>query len=127
MAQDAGIDTVTGFSKVMDKYPMMNGVALIRTKLVFDRRTGKLVGGSVMRAGCGAAQSADFLSFAIQMGATWGDLMAYQYATHPELAAKPSDNSYVFAAQDAVKKLKASDTVPRKGDRPCSACFIRIK
>jgi NADH dehydrogenase len=114
MAQDAGIETVTGFSKVMDKYPMMNGVALIRTKLVFDRHTGNLVGGSVMRAGCGAAQSADFLSFAIQMGATWEDLMAYQYATHPELAAKPSDNSYVFAAQDAVKKLKAADTATRK-------------
>ena len=110
MAQDAGIDTVIGFSKVMDKYPMMNGVALIRTKLVFDRRTRKLIGGSVMRRGCGAAQSADFLSFAIQMGTTWEDLLIYQYATHPELAAKPSDNAYVFAAQEALGKLKDTNT-----------------
>ncbi len=117
MALEAGIDIVTGFSKVMDKYPMMNGVALIRTKLVFDRRTEKLIGGSVMRRGCGAAQSADFLSFAIQMGATWEDLMAYQYATHPELAAKPSDNSYVFAAQDAVARLKDPTNSIRKETR----------
>ena len=114
MAQDAGIDTVTGFSEVMDKYPVMNGVAPIRTKLVFNRRTGKLVGGSVMRKGYGAAQGADFISFAIQMGTTLEDLMTYQYATHPELAAKPSDNCYVFAAQDAAKKLQATKTPTRK-------------
>ena len=33
------------------------------------------------------------------------DLMAYQYATHPELAAKPSDNLYFFATSDALIKL----------------------
>lgn len=44
-------------------------------------------------------------SFAIQMGAKLEDLLAYQYATHPELAAKPSDNVYVFAAKDAKRKL----------------------
>jgi len=36
------------------------------------------------------------------MGATQEDLLSYQYATHPELAAKPSDNTYVFAARDAL-------------------------
>ena len=41
----------------------------------------------------------------IQMGATLEDLLSYQYATHPELAAKPSDNAYVFAARDAYDKL----------------------
>jgi len=67
-----------------------------------------------MRRGCGAAQSADFLSFAIQMGTTLEDLLIYQYATHPELAAKPSDNSYVFAAQDALGKLKDANTSTEK-------------
>jgi len=38
------------------------------------------------------------------MGATMDDLMDYQYATHPELAAKPSDNIYVFAVKDALSK-----------------------
>ncbi|MBZ4672742.1 MAG: FAD-dependent pyridine nucleotide-disulfide oxidoreductase [Deferribacteraceae bacterium] len=32
-------------------------------------------------------------------------LLNYQYATHPELAAKPSDNTYMFATKDALKKL----------------------
>jgi NADPH-dependent 2,4-dienoyl-CoA reductase/sulfur reductase-like enzyme len=106
MARDAGIDVVTGFSSVMDKYPMMDGVETIHTKLIFDRRDQKLVGGSVLRNGVGASQHVDFISFAIQMGATLDHLLTYQYATHPELAEKPSDNAYVFAAREARSKLK---------------------
>jgi len=106
MARDGGIDPLTGYSEVLDKYPMMDGVTPIRTKLVFDRGSHKLIGGSVLRKGHGAAQNVDFISFAIQMGATMEDLLIYQYATHPELAAKPSDNTYVFAAKDAMGKLK---------------------
>jgi len=105
MALDAGLDVVTGHSEVLDKYPMMGGVAPIRTKLVFERDTQRLIGGSVMRKGHSTAQNIDFISFAIQMQTTLEDLLNYQYATHPELAAKPSDNTYVFAAQDAGGKL----------------------
>ncbi len=105
MARDAGIDAVTGVSRVLDKYPMMDHVGSIDTKLVFDRRDRKLIGGSFLRADKCTAQNVDFISFAIQMGATIDDLMEYQYATHPELAAKPSDNIYTFAAKDALAKL----------------------
>ena len=104
MALEAGLNVVTGYSEVLDKYPMMDGVMPIRTKLVFECDTQRLIGGSVMRKGHGAAQNVDFISFAIQMQTTLEDLLSYQYATHPELAAKPSDNTYVFAAQDARGK-----------------------
>jgi NADH dehydrogenase len=105
MATDAGLNAVSGYSEVLDKYPMMDRVTPIRTKLVFERDTKRLLGGSVMRRGSGAAQNVDFISLALQMGATQEDLLSYQYATHPELAAKPSDNTYVFAARDARGKL----------------------
>ena len=104
MAKDGGIDVVTGYSEVLSKYPMMNQVDTIRTKLVFNRENRKLVGGSVFRKGNCTAHNVDFISFAIQMDATMDDLMDYQYATHPELAAKPSDNIYVFAVKDALNK-----------------------
>eukprot|EP00828_Plagiopyla_frontata_P039872 TRINITY_DN5269_c0_g2_i2.p2 TRINITY_DN5269_c0_g2~~TRINITY_DN5269_c0_g2_i2.p2 ORF type:complete len:122 (-),score=8.93 TRINITY_DN5269_c0_g2_i2:176-541(-) len=84
---------------------MMDHAGEVHTKLVFDRASQRLVGGSVMREGDGAASHVDFISLAIQMGATMDDLMAYQYATHPELAAKPSDNSYAFAVRDAGAKM----------------------
>jgi len=104
MAIDAGIDAVTGFSEILDKYPMIDGASPIMTKLIFNRTNKKLIGGSVLRNGVGASQNVDFISFAIQMGATMDDIFHYQYATQPELAAKPSDNTYVFATKDAKNK-----------------------
>ena len=81
MAMDAGLNVVSGYSEVLDKYPMMDGMTPIRTKLVFNRDTSSLIGGSVMRKGHGAAQNVDSISFGIQMGATLEDLLSYQYAT----------------------------------------------
>ena len=107
MAGDAGFSVVSGYSEVLDKYPMIDGATPIRTKLVFERESRRLIGGSVMRKGAGAAQHVDFMSLAIQMGATSEDLLTYQYATHPELAAKPSDNTYAFAARDAMANSKS--------------------
>jgi len=104
-AEQAGVDFIVGESDVVDMYPMMDGVETIKTKLVFEKSSQKLIGGSVLRKGHCAANNVDFISFAIHMGATIEDLLIYQYATHPELAAKPSDNTYLFAAQDAQKKL----------------------
>jgi len=106
MATDAGLDVVTGQSEVLDKYPMINGVDKISTKLVFERSTGRLLGGSVMRPGSSVTGDVDFISMALQMKVTWDDLLIHQYATHPELAAKPSDNRFVFAATAAQDKLK---------------------
>jgi NADH oxidase (H2O2-forming) len=102
MARDAGFQVVTGWSEVPNKYPMMDAVQPVRAKLVFNRKNKRLIGGSVMQKGSCTAQSVDFISLAIQMGATMDDLGNYQYCTHPELAAKPSDNIYTFATRDAV-------------------------
>ncbi len=102
-ALNAGMDVVTGQSRVMNKYPMIDGVSDIHTKLVFDRQSGRLLGGTIMRQGDAVAANIDFLSFAIQMRASIADLLVHQYATHPELAAKPSDNIFVFAAQEAAR------------------------
>lgn len=104
LAIDSGFQVVTGYSEVLDRYPMMDGVADIRTKLVFDQANGRLLGGSVVRKGHTAALAVDFISLACKMGATMQDLVDYQYATHPELAARPSDNAFVFAARDAQKR-----------------------
>jgi hypothetical protein len=56
MAKDAGIDVVAGYSDALNKTPMMNKVDTIRTKLVFNQDTRKIVGGSVLRK-CIPAQS----------------------------------------------------------------------
>ncbi len=106
MAVDAGIDVVTGQSAVLDKYPMMDKTHFIHTKLIFSREDQRLIGGSILENGHSTAPRVDFISLAIQKGVTRDDLLTYQYCTHPELAAKPSDNCYVFAAKDAFAPRK---------------------
>jgi len=113
MARDAGLDVITGRSRVLDRYPMIDGVSSIDTKLIFDSPTGRLLGGTVMRRGKAVAANVDFLSLAIQKRTTSDDLLIHQYATHPELAAKPSDNAYVFAARDAARAGVAADDLSR--------------
>ncbi|MCK4881503.1 MAG: hypothetical protein KAS92_00605 [Candidatus Omnitrophica bacterium] len=46
-----------------------------------------------------------------------GDILGYQYSTHPKLAAKPSDNVFVNAAKNVLTKLKESvgEDCPIKG------------
>ncbi len=104
LAQEAGLAVVSGFSDVLNKYPMMDGVDHIKTVLLFEKATRKLVGGSVVRKDHCTVHNVDFLSMAIQMGATMEQVMNYQYAAHPDMAARPSDNMFVFAAQDARKQ-----------------------
>ncbi len=104
-ALKAGLDVAWGISTVPDRYPMIDDVEDIRTKLVFERGSGRLLGGSILRRGDCVAADVDFLSLAIQMGVTREDLLVHQYATHPELAAKPSHNRFVFAARDAKERM----------------------
>jgi NADH dehydrogenase len=61
----------------------------------------------VLHYGGNVAADIDFLSLAIHMGATAEDIATYEYVTHPELTAKPSDNRFVLAARDALKRLRS--------------------
>lgn len=100
-----GLEFITGYSEVPNKYPMMDGVAPIKTKLLFEKQTKRIIGGSILRQDHGAVHNVDFISLAIQMGLTLEQLQDFQYTTHPLLAARPSDNMYLFAVRDALKKL----------------------
>jgi NADH oxidase (H2O2-forming) len=96
---------VVGVSDVLDKYPMIPDASPIHLELAVERTTRKVVGAAALRKGHGVAATLDMISLAIQLGASVGDLVAHQYCTHPELAAKPSDNSIVFAALNAIDAL----------------------
>lgn len=105
-AREHGFEPLVGFSQVLDKYPMTDNASEMTAKLVFDRSTTRLIGGSVVRKGGCVAGNIDFLSLAIQKKVTLEELIDHQYSTHPELSAKPSDNLYLFAAKDALSHVK---------------------
>lgn len=105
IAAKAVFDVVSGYSEVMNKYPMLDGATPVKTKLIFERDTERLVGGSVLRYAGNVAADVELLSLAMQFGATAEQLLTLQYPAHPELTSKPTENRFILAAQDALKKL----------------------
>ncbi|KAJ5067288.1 NADH oxidase [Anaeramoeba ignava] len=104
-AKAEGFDYVVGFSKIDDKYPMLNP-SPVTTKMIFNKKDMKLIGGCAMKKGTSAAHLSDWFSLSIQNGMTIESIMDFQYSTHPELNARPSQNMYVAAAQNALMKLQ---------------------
>jgi NADH oxidase (H2O2-forming) len=112
-AKQAGFEIIVGESKTLSQYPQMPHVQTVHTRLVFEDPRGtsdeakapmRLLGGQISGT-FAVAGYLDLLSLAISKRLTAGDLAALQYATHPELAPKPSDNLIVMAAMDALTKL----------------------
>lgn len=104
-ARKAGFDVAVGFSETLDKYPMIDGAVPFRTKLIFDCSSKCLIGGSVMKPGRGVAPHIDLISLAIQKKTTIAEFLSHQYATHPHLAAVPTDNSCLAATMAAMESL----------------------
>lgn len=101
-ARKAGFDVAVGLSETLDRYPMIDGGAPFRTKLIFDRTSRVLIGGSVMKQGKGVAPHIDLISLAIQKKTTLEEFLCHQYATHPHLAVVPTENSCLTAAMNAM-------------------------
>jgi NADPH-dependent 2,4-dienoyl-CoA reductase/sulfur reductase-like enzyme len=108
-ARKAGFDVAVGLSETLDRYPMIDGAAAFRTKLIFDRSSRLLIGGSVLKQGKGVAPHIDLLSLAIQKKTTLEEFLCHQYATHPQLAVVPTENSCLKAAMDAYGKCFAAE------------------
>jgi len=101
-ARKAEFDVAVGLSETLDRYPMIDGAASFRTKLIFDRTSRVLIGGSVMKQGKGVAPHIDLISLAIQKKTTLEEFLCHQYATHPHLAVVPTENSCLTAAMNAM-------------------------
>lgn len=103
-ARDIGFDVMVGFSRIADRYNIISDTANIKTKLIFDKKTHRLLGGCILRKDLSVAANIDFISLACQMKMTLEDLMNYQYTSHPKLTAMPSQNIYQTACKDALEK-----------------------
>ncbi|SDU41228.1 FAD-dependent oxidoreductase [Desulfobacula phenolica] len=104
-ARKAGLDVIVGLSETLDRYPMIDGAAAFRTKLIFDRTSRVLIGGSVIKKGKGVAPHIDLISLAIQKKITIEEFLCHQYATHPQLAVVPTENSCLTAAMNAMASM----------------------
>ncbi|MDP8222670.1 MAG: FAD-dependent oxidoreductase [Candidatus Lernaella stagnicola] len=104
LAQQAGYDYVIGEAEGPNRHPgMMPGAKNIKVRLIFERRTGVLLGGQLM-GGAAAGEVVNVVSACIQKKMTFDDIATFQIGTHPALTASPIAYQLVNAAEMAQMK-----------------------
>ncbi len=106
-AMEAGFDIVTGEASAVDKHPgAMPHARELRVRLVFDRKSGKILGGNaccVMSVG----EIANLMALAIVSGMKIEQMATFPMGTHPALTASPLAYQITDAACQALRKLTA--------------------
>ncbi|MBE9500803.1 MAG: FAD-dependent oxidoreductase [Chloroflexi bacterium] len=104
-AAEAGFDIITGESAAVDKHPgSMPGAAQLSVRLVFERQSGRLLGGEIW-GGSTAAEIANTLAALISQGVTAEDVTFLQVGTHPAFTASPLASQIVNAAERAIARV----------------------
>ncbi len=102
-AKDSGFDVTTGVAEATNRHPGgMPGMAMMKVKLVFNKKNGELIGGQV-RGGPSTGELMNTISACIQKKMTADDIATFQLGTHPAVTASPIAYQLVNAAEMAIK------------------------
>jgi len=104
-ARQEGFDTVIGEAAAVDKHPGgMPGAKQLQTKLIFDRKSERLIGGEAC-GGMTAGEIANIMATAVANKMTADQVANMQVGTHPALTASPIVYQLVNAAEQAFLKM----------------------
>jgi NADPH-dependent 2,4-dienoyl-CoA reductase/sulfur reductase-like enzyme len=107
MAKNAGYDFVIGTAEGPNPHPGgMPGMQNIKVKLLFERRTGVLLGAQMI-GDKAVGELINAASAFIQKKMTFDDIAVFQIGTHPALTASPIAYQLVNAAEIAQMKTNA--------------------
>jgi len=102
LAERHGYNYVVGVAESINRHPAgMPGAQPMKVKLVFEKRTGVILGGQVM-GDKAAGEVINAISACIQRRMTAEDIAMFQTGTHPALTASPIAYQFVNAAEVAI-------------------------
>jgi pyruvate/2-oxoglutarate dehydrogenase complex dihydrolipoamide dehydrogenase (E3) component len=105
-AKKNGYDVFVGQAEAPNRHPGgMPGSIKIKTKLIFNKKTGHIIGGQ-MRGGDSVGESINIISACIQKKMTADDIATFQLGTHPAVTASPISYQLVNAAEMAIKNMR---------------------
>jgi len=106
LAARHGYNYVTGNAEAPNRHPgAMPGMKNMKVKLVFEKRTGVILGGQVT-GDKAAGELINAISGCIQRRMTAEDIAMFQTGTHPALTASPIAYQFVNAAEAAISTLR---------------------
>ncbi|MEW5947024.1 MAG: FAD-dependent oxidoreductase [bacterium] len=104
-AREEGYDPVCATVESRSKHAMMPGVKPWTIKLVFDRKSKKLLGGQILSDSEAPVKEIDTVNALILGGKTVYDLCSIMCAGQPELSSEPSAEPISIAAEQALVKM----------------------
>ncbi len=106
LAVRQGYDIVSGVAEAPNRHPGgMPNSAKLKVKLIFERRTGILLGAQLM----GDTSAGDLINIAsacIQSRMAIDEIASFQMGTHPALTASPIAYQFVNAAEAALVAMR---------------------
>jgi NADPH-dependent 2,4-dienoyl-CoA reductase/sulfur reductase-like enzyme len=106
-AQDnEGFETVSAMVDSRSKHGMISGAKPWTLKLVFDKKTQKLIGGQIASDSQAPAKEIDTVSALILGEKTIPELTTFMCAGHPDCSSEPSLEPIAIAAEQCLQKLK---------------------
>lgn len=104
-AKHHGFETVCSVVASRSKHAMIPGMLPWTIKLVFDKKTQKLIGGQIVSHTIGPSREIDAISAFILGRKTIGDLTTFTAACNPDISSEPSAEPITIAAEQALQKL----------------------
>ncbi len=105
-AREEGFDPVSATVDSRSKHGMIPGMKTWRLKLVFDKKSQKLLGGQIVSDTVAPAKEIDTVNALILGGKTISDMTTIMCAGNPDIASEPSMEPLAVAAEQALQKLK---------------------
>jgi NADPH-dependent 2,4-dienoyl-CoA reductase/sulfur reductase-like enzyme len=105
-AQKEGFETVSTTVDSRSKHGMIPGVKPWTIKLVFDKKTQRLIGGQIISDSDAAVKEIDAINALILGEKTVPELTTLMCAGNPDCSSEPSLEPITIAAEQALQKLK---------------------
>ncbi len=86
---------------------MIPGAKPWKLKLVFDKKTTRLIGGQILSDSITPVKKIDTISALILGGKTIPDLTVFMGAGNPDCSSEPSLEPIALAAEQALQKIKS--------------------
>jgi len=109
-AKEEGIDTICARQNSISKHSMMRDKKPYVVKLIFNRKTKKIIGGQIVSDSECSIKHIDLIALAIKSGLTALDLTTLRCAGQPELSPDPGMEPIALAAERIYQKHYLKET-----------------
>jgi NADPH-dependent 2,4-dienoyl-CoA reductase/sulfur reductase-like enzyme len=107
VAQQEGFETISTTVNSRSKHGMIPGVKPWTLKLIFDRKTQKLIGGQIVSDSEAPVKEIDTVNALILGEKTITELTTLMCAGNPDCSSEPSLEPITLCAEQALQKLRA--------------------